>query len=118
MNKRTYRSKEIKKINGNKLKESLSGEEIAVAIDVAKQKQFALLTNKDASVSELFYWQHPVETPQMLDAIRVLACPVTVIVESTSTYGDALRYQFRACGFEVHQASAKRVHDAKEVYVS
>lgn len=116
MNKRTYRSKEVKNINWNSLKESLSGEEIAVAIDIAKQKQFAVLTNKDASVSELFRWQHPAETPKMLESLRGLACPVTVIVESTSTYSDALRYQFRVCGFDVHQASAKRVHDAKEVY--
>jgi len=116
MKKRTYRSKEVKKIDWNMLKESLSGEEISVAIDIAKQKQFALLTNKDASISELFRWQHPEETPKMLEAIKGLACPVTVIVESTSTYSDALRYQFRACGFDVHQASAKRVHDAKEVY--
>ena len=44
MNKRTYRSKEVKNIDWNKLKESLSGEEIAEAIDVAKQTQFAVLT--------------------------------------------------------------------------
>ena len=37
-------------------------------------------------------------------------------MESTGTYGDALRYQFRQNGFEVHQISAKRVCDAREVY--
>jgi len=116
MKKRTYRSKEVNKINWDRLKESLSGEKIAVAIDVAKQKQYAVLTNMDASVSELFRWQHPEETLTMLEAVKSLNCPVTAIVESTSTYGDALRYQFRAYGFDVHQASAKRVHDAKEVY--
>jgi transposase len=36
--------------------------------------------------------------------------------QSTSTYGDAMRYQFRQAGFTIHQASAKRVHDAKEIY--
>jgi transposase len=45
-----------------------------------------------------------------------LYCPVVVIMESTSKYGDTLRYQFREIGFTVHQASAKRVHDASEVY--
>ncbi len=52
----------------------------------------------------------------MLEAVSRLACPTTVIVESTSTYGDALRFQLRQQGYAVHQASAKRVHDAKEVY--
>lgn len=27
-----------------------------------------------------------------------------------------MRYPFRQAGFNVHQASAKRVHDAKEIY--
>ena len=116
MKKRTYRSKKVKQINWNKLKENFAGEALALAVDVAKQKQFALLTNQDGSVSELFRWQHPEETPTLLVAIQGLDCPVTAIVESTSTYGDALRYQFRTHGFDVHQASAKRVHDAKEVY--
>ncbi len=53
MEKCTYRSKEVKQINWNELKEKLSGEKIAVAIDVAKQNQYALLTNMDNSVSRL-----------------------------------------------------------------
>ena len=116
MKKRTYRSKEVKQINWNKLKENLSGEKIAVAIDVAKQKQFAVLTNMDGSLSELFRWQHPEETTQMFEAIGALDCPITVILESTSTYGDIFRHQSLLRGFDVHQASAKRVHDAKEIY--
>ncbi len=116
MKKRTYRSKEVKQINWDELKESLSGEKIAVAIDVAKQKQYAVLTNMDGSVSTLFRWQHPEQTSQMFEAIGSLDCPITVILESTSTYGDIFRYQSLIRQFDVHQASAKRVHDAKEVY--
>ena len=116
MKKRTYRSKEIKHINWNKLKENLSGEKIALAIDVAKQKQYAVLTNMDGSLSTLFRWQHPEQTLQLFEAIDSLDCPVTVILESTSTYGDIFRHQSLLRGFDVHQASAKRVHDAKEVY--
>jgi transposase len=116
MKKRTYRSKEVKQINWSELKESLSGEKIALAIDVAKQKQYAVLSNMDGSVSELFRWQHPEQTPQMFKAIESLDCPVTVILESTSTYGDIFRYQSLLRGFDAHQASAKRVCDAKEVY--
>jgi len=116
MKKRTYRSKEVKQINWDELKKSLSGEKIAVAIDVAKQKQYAVLTNMDGSLSELFRWQHPEQTSQVFEAIGVLDCPTTVIVESTSTYGDIFRHQSLLRGFDVHQASAKRVHDAKEVY--
>lgn len=116
MKKHSYYSKEINKINWNKIKEQLAGEGIAFAIDVAKEKQFALLVNKDASLSALVRWQHPEETPMLLNALKSLSCPVVVIQESTGTYGDALRFQFTKLGFDIHQASAKRVHDAKEVY--
>jgi len=37
-------------------------------------------------------------------------------MESTGTYGDAMRYQFRHCGFNIFQISAKRVSDAQEIY--
>jgi transposase len=116
MKKRTYRAKEINKINWHELKENLSGEKIAVAIDVAKQKQYAVLMNMDSSVSRLFYWRHPEQTALLFEVIGALDCPITVIVESTSTYGDIFRYQSLLQGFDVHQASAKRVHDAREVY--
>lgn len=86
MKKRTYRFKEVKRINWDELKENLSGEKIAVAIDVAKQKQYAVLTNSDGSVSTLFHWRHPEQTAQMFEAVTSLSCPVTLIVESTSTY--------------------------------
>jgi transposase len=38
------------------------------------------------------------------------------VMESTGVYGDTLRGQLRQGGFETHQVSAKRVHDACEVY--
>ncbi|NOY73007.1 MAG: IS110 family transposase [Gammaproteobacteria bacterium] len=116
MKKRTYKTKKVNQINWNLLKARLAGEEVALAIDIAKKKQFALLFNKSNDVSELFRWSHPEETPAVLEAINSLSCPVVVIVESTSTYGDAIRFQFSQLGFDIHQASAKRVHDAKEVY--
>jgi transposase len=86
------------------------------AIDIAKEKQYALLTNDDNSVSELFWWNHPEQTPRLLDELHELACPITVVMESTGTYGDALRYQFRQIGCDIYQVSAKRVSDAREVF--
>jgi transposase len=62
-------------------------------------------------------WAHPAETPALLERLRGLACgPLTAVMESTGVYGDTLRRQLREAGIEVHQMSAKRVHDACEVY--
>ena len=116
MKKRTYRTKNVNKIDWPQLKTRLPGKEISLAIDIAKEHQYAVLTDEDSSVLESIKWKHPEQTPELLDALTSLCCPMVVIMESTSTYGDALRYQFRTLGFTVHQASAKRVHDASEVY--
>jgi transposase len=89
---------------------------VVFAIDVAKEKQYALLANADSSVSELLSWNHPEQTRELLTYLENLACPLTAVMESTGTYGDALRYQFRCSGFEVNQISAKRVSDARELY--
>lgn len=116
MKKRTYRTKNVNKIDWSQLKTRLSRKEISLAIDLAKEDQYAVLADEESSVHEAMRWRHPEETPVLLEALTKLCCPVVVIMESTSTYGDALRYQFRALGFTIHQASAKRVHDASEVY--
>jgi transposase len=74
------------------------------------------LANADSSVSELLSWNHPEQTRELLTHLENLACPLMAVMESTGTYGDALRYQFRCSGFEVNQISAKRVSDARELY--
>jgi transposase len=62
-------------------------------------------------------WAHPAETPALVDRLRGLACgSLAAVMESTGVYGDTLRRQLREVGIEVHQMSAKRVHDACEVY--
>jgi len=116
MKKRTCRAKNVNKINWDKVTEQLSGEAGVFAIDVAKAKQYALLTNADNSVSELIWWNHPEQTYEVLTALKCLACPLDVVMESTGTYGDALRYQFKQSGFRIYQMNAKRVSDAQEIY--
>ena len=116
MKKRSYRAKKVNQINWNQTKENLSGAAAVLAVDIAKEKQYALLTNEATTVSELMYWHHPQQTPEVLSNLEALASPISVVMESTGTYGNALRYQFRCAGFDIYQVSAKRVSDAREVY--
>jgi transposase len=116
MKKHTYRAKKVNDINWIQMKEKLAGGTAVLAVDVAKEKQYALLSTADHRVTELWHWNHPEQTRDVLAGLESLACPVTVVMESTGTYGDALRHQFRRLGFAVDQISAKRVFDAKEIY--
>lgn len=116
MKKHTYRSKNVNKINFAQVKERLANESVVFAIDIAKEKQYGLLSNASGTVSELIWWTHPEQTVELLSALKALECPIDIVVESTGTYGDALRFQFRDCGFEIYQMNAKRVKDASEIY--
>jgi len=116
MKKHTYRSKNVNKINWKNVTEKSSDELLLFAIDVAKEKQYALLSNATGTVSELVWWNHPEQTQEMLDILESFSCPLDIVMESTGTYGDAMRHQFRRSGFGIYQISAKRVSDAQEVF--
>lgn len=116
MKKHTYRSKKVNQVNWEKVKEQLSGQSVLLAIDVAKDEQYGVLSSSDPGDAVLLRWDRLDETMWLIEKLKELNSEVTVVMESTSTYGDGMRYQFRQAGFEVHQVSAKRVHDAREIY--
>ena len=91
MKKRTYRTKNVNKIDWSQLKARLSSQEISLATDVAKEHQYAVLADSASGALESIKWKHPEQTPELLAGLKSLCCPVVVIMESTSTYGDALR---------------------------
>ena len=62
MKKRTYRSKKINQIHWESLGEKHNGEQMLLAVDVAKHDQFALLNTQDGSISELLKWSQPALT--------------------------------------------------------
>jgi len=115
MKKHTYRTKKVNEINWSELKQQLEGQALVLAVDVAKAQQYGLLTNNEQSISILVKWD-VFETTPLIHELKQLNSPITVVMESTGTYGDAMRYQFRQAGFDLYQASAKRVHDAKEIF--
>ena len=116
MSKRTYRAKNVNDIDWGQMKIILKSSRCLLAIDIAKEEQFGYLTDFEQSHNQLFKWKHPQQTSVLIDALLDLGVDMQVAMESTGTYGDALRYQFVRSGFRVYQVSAKRVHDAKEIY--
>ena len=116
MKKHTYRAQKVNNINWQQLKEQTIGAALVLAVDVAKVQQYALLTHQDHTQTWLMQWSHLEHTPYLIEQLKALEVPITVVMESTSTYGDSLRYQCRQAGFAIYQANAKKVHDAREVF--
>jgi transposase len=116
MKKHTYRAQKVNSINWQQVKEQTLGEALVLAVDVAKSQQYALLTNQDHTKSWMMQWNHLEQTFYLLEQLKTLETPISVVMESTSTYGDSLRYQCRQAGFAIYQANAKKVHDAREIF--
>jgi transposase len=115
MSKHTYRAKKVNEISWAAISDELHGDALILAIDVAKDQQYALLTTQDERISQFIKW--PLfDTPELINRLTQLDSPVNVIMEATGTYGDAMRYQFRRAGFSLYHIHAKQVHDAQALY--
>jgi len=117
MRKRNYRAQKVNEIRWEAVGQRVEGKAMVFAVDVAKVEQYGVLMDSEREVVVTVKWAHPAETPALLERLRDLACEsLTAVMESTGVYGDTLHRQLREAGIEVHQMSAKRVHDACEVY--
>ena len=117
MKKRSYRAQKVNEVRWEEVADRVKDKAVVWAIDVAKVEQYGVLMDSERQVVVTVKWAHPVETPALLERLRGLACgSLKAVMESTGVYGDTLRRQLREAGIEVHQMSAKRVHDACEVY--
>ena len=117
MKKRSYRAQKVNEVRWEEMADRVKDKAVVWAIDVAKVEQYGVLMDSERQVVVTLRWAHPAKTPALLERLRGLACgSLTAVMESTGIYGDTLRRQLREAGIEVHQMSAKRVHDACEVY--
>ena len=117
MKKRSYRAQKVNEVRWEEVADRVKDKTVVWAVDVAKVEQFGVLMDSEREVVVTVKWAHPAETPTLVERLRGLACgSLTAVMESTGVYGDTLRRQLREAGIEVHLMSAKRVHDACEVY--
>jgi transposase len=118
MSKGRYRTVEVKQADWEAWAAQAAGGVVALAVDVAKEDFVGRLDIRDGVHLGRVKWRHPEETGELLAGIARLAAVARVeaVMESSGTYGDALRWQLRERGAEIYRASAKRVHDAAEVY--
>ena len=116
MSKHTYRTKKVNEIDWSQLWNGWSGQPLVLAVDIAKEMQYAELSAQGQDKTVLLRWDHLKESTTLIGHLERFGGTVTVVMESSGTYGDSLRHLCRQAGFAVHQASAKRVHDAREIF--
>ena len=117
MKKHIYRATDVKKMKWDSIVETTQNKELVLAIDVAKEVQFAMLMDKENEVYASIKWKHPQETGLLLEGLEQLSfSELNVAMEPTGVYGDTLRQQLKQAGYTTFQISGKRVSDATEVY--
>ena len=118
--KRTYRAVDVESVDVDALLlRAADGEGLVVGLDVAKTKFLAAVATQEGEVIEIIRFEHPAKTRVFLNLLATLAeggrSPV-VVMEPTSTYGDAIRHQLGLMGIAVHRVSTKHVRDSAELY--
>jgi transposase len=91
---------------------------VVIGVDVAKTDEYAALMDESQKVHLTVRWKHPEQSGAFIEFLQELSRShdVEVAMESTGTYGEALRAQLMTAGFAVYQVHCKRTHDAAEVY--
>ena len=117
MKKRSYRAVAVNNVSVEKLQAQVTGRRVVVGIDAAKTKFVAALMGEGHEPFLTIKWDHPGQTRELVGLLSSLpAARVEAAMEPTGTYGEPVVEQLRRSAIAVYRVSAKRVHDAAEVY--
>jgi transposase len=118
MKKRAYRSTGVKKVKISDVRQELSEGSLWAGVDVGKEKLFLVLRDVRGKFSRPWKANQPGELGELVARVLELsqACPLVVALESTGTYGDALRQALTDVKVSVERVSGKATHDYAEIF--
>jgi transposase len=112
-----YRTVDVKQVLIESLVADKPAAPVVVGIDVAKKESLSVVRWSNGEFERPWRAKTPEEVPVLVDRLRGLARdPVVIAMESTGTYGDALRQALTDAGLTVHRVSGKAVHDYAEIF--
>ena len=132
MKKRAYRTIRVKDVVLAEILKQVPEGQVWIGVDLGKKHLLAVLHGSDGEFARPWKIAQPDELRPFLDLLKELAAvrAVVVVLESTGTYGDALRQALHDAGVPVHrvrsQAAAKYAetfdgvpsqHDGKDAAV-
>lgn len=117
-----YRRVSVKKIATESLRErsiEKGGAGTCVGLDIGKEEIVAVVRWPDAMFDSPWSVKNPSEISELIELLKLLALhcdSLTVGLESTGTYGEAVRYALTAAKLDVHRISGKASSDYKEIF--
>jgi len=116
--RRAYRSTAVKKVVVEEVLESAPAGDVHVGMDIGKDEIFAVARWANKTFERPWKAVNPTEIFPLVAILRKLAKDrgVTIAMESTGTYGDALRQALGDAGLRVHRVSGKAASDYAEIF--
>ena len=116
--RRAYHSCDVKNVVPEKLSLGAPDGGVTVGLDIGKLEIFAVLRWNDGTFERPWKVRNPSEIMMLVRLLQNIAQerPVTVAMESTGTYGDALRQALTDNRLDVHRVSGKACHDYSEIF--
>jgi transposase len=117
MKKRAYRSTSVKSVKMCEVLKELPEGPVWIGLDIAKAEVLAVLRDNHGQTQRPWKVKQPSEIRELTQLLSQLAQTheVKVAMESTGTYGDALRQALTDAQLLVHLVSAKATHDYAEI---
>ena len=118
MRKRAYRATAVKDVKVLEVIPRLAEGRVVVGLDISKGEVLAVVRDSAGHFERPWKAKQPSEVRALVELIGGLTRqrPVTVAMEPTGTYGDALRQALTDAGLTVHRVGGKAASDYAEVF--
>ena len=115
---RAYQSVRVNKVDWNRTNRFEEQQAVHVGVDIGKFELMSVLRWPDGSFERPWQAKNPGEIGSLVDLLfRVHEShQLTVALEPTGTYGDAVRQALDDAGLCVHRVSPKASHDYAEIF--
>ena len=114
--KNQYSQINVNEISIQELVRYRIGQNVVAGVDVGKAELVLCLVWPDREFERPWRVKSPGQIGLVISKLLELnrVCPVTVVMESSGTYGDAFRQGLDDAGLAVHRVSGKAVKDDSE----
>src|SRR5271157_69744 len=118
MSKRAYRATRVNDVNWDQLAQGKDGLDITLGVDVGKYSLWAVCRWADGRFERPWRVQNPGEIPTLLTLLKGVSAGrrLVVAMESSGTYGDALRQALADNQIELQRVGGKAAHDYAEAF--
>lgn len=118
MSKRSYRGVLVKHVEVTSVLSRLGAGSLWVGMDIGKSEVFVVVRDSAGLFERPWKVKLPFEIPELVSRLNVLQeqCGVTIVMESTGTYGEALRQSLTDAGLAVRRVRSQATSDYAEIF--